>query len=82
MECGEGELNKRFDVFLSKSVGFRGKCGKGGVCCKSERFYKSSKRGIGVFCEVRSEKWWSMGRVGEILLCFWGCWGKKVDFLL
>ena len=70
MECGEGEFHRLFDVYLLKSVGFRGKCGKGGVCCKSERFYNSSKRGNGVFCGVRSEKRWEMGRVGEILLYF------------
>ena len=43
---------------------------KAGFAVKVRGFENVQSGELGFFCGVRIEKWWSMGRVGEILLCF------------
>ena len=49
---------------------------KAGFAVKVRGFEKVQSGEL-FFCVVRSEKWWSMGRVGEILLCFLELLGVK-----
>ena len=79
MECGEGEFNRLFDVFLLKYVGFWGGVVKAGFAVKARGFIKVQSGELG-FCGVRSEKLWDAGRVGENLLCFLELLGVKGGF--
>ena len=53
---------------------------KAGFAVKVRGFEKVQSRELGFLCRVRSEKWWSMVRVGEILLCFLELLGVKGGF--